>query len=558
MARKFLLLFLSLLAIASANAQMARVQFANNCSDVSLTGIDIYVNGMLHSPGISYRMAMPFADVMPGNVSIAVAPANSTSVNDAFYTTSIVLTPNDTVVAIANGLKSTTGYTPLIPFGMTFYTSAREIARDASNNVDLVFVNGSTDAGIIDIKTGVDTWIDNLGIGNGDGYHEFAQANTYTFRVTNNTGSIAYNTYNLSFQLQHLGLSGVVITSGFLSPSANSNGPAFGTYIVFADGGPFVSIPTTDPELYSRVQLINNSADIIGDTVDVWINGAVAMRNIPFQTATPFFDVPANQPLQIGIASENSTTVIDTFYNLTTTFDSAGRYILLAQGIKSTGGYNPAPPFELKQINNALEYTSNGNTAILFSNGGTDMPGYTIKEGANTWVTKLLYGDVTPNYLSVPTANGVIDMVDGNTSILSGKYKTQLANLDFSGKAIMLLGSGFKNSANNSNGKKFDLYYSTAEGGPFIQLVPEPIVSVDDVATLNKINLLPNPASDFLIINSPEKINGTATIVDITGKTILITDVCNNKLNVSTLTNGLYFIKVNISGQQHLGKFVKQ
>ena len=62
----------------------------------------------------------------------------------------------------------------------------------------------------------------------------------------------------------------------------------------------------------ARVQVIHNSADVLAGSVDVYINGALAIPDFAFRTATPFIDLPAGVTLNIGVAPGNSASVNDT------------------------------------------------------------------------------------------------------------------------------------------------------------------------------------------------------------------------------------------------------
>ncbi len=71
-------------------------------------------------------------------------------------------------------------------------------------------------------------------------------------------------------------------------------------------------------------------------------------------------------------------------------------------------------------------------------------------------------------------------------------------------------------------------------------------------------NIYPNPVEDILNIN----LNGTKrdfkiSIIDLTGKAV-IQSMNNQKLDVSYLREGIYFVKVNISGSSVVKKFVKK
>lgn len=70
-------------------------------------------------------------------------------------------------------------------------------------------------------------------------------------------------------------------------------------------------IPAEAPTT-ARVQVIHNSADVLANSVDVYVNGALAIPDFGFREATPFIDFPAGVTLNIGVAPSNSTSVNDT------------------------------------------------------------------------------------------------------------------------------------------------------------------------------------------------------------------------------------------------------
>ncbi len=68
------------------------------------------------------------------------------------------------------------------------------------------------------------------------------------------------------------------------------------------------------------------------------------------------------------------------------------------------------------------------------------------------------------------------------------------------------------------------------------------------------VDLTPNPFNDNLVINSPTMIEN-AEIIDVTGKVKLMEIVNSNRatINTSTLSNGIYFIRIN-NGQKVITK----
>ena len=111
----------------------------------------------------------------------------------------------------------------------------------------------------------------------------------------------------------------VVVASGFLDPTQNSNGPAFGS----GPRSPAVvpcgaSLGTHSPT--ARVQVVHNSADAAAATVDVWLNNTLLLDDFAFRTASPFVDAQAGVDLTVGIAPANSAPSLRTpLPNSTTT-----------------------------------------------------------------------------------------------------------------------------------------------------------------------------------------------------------------------------------------------
>jgi len=225
----------------------ARVQVIHNSADLAAETVDVYLNDALLLDDFAFRTATPFIDAPAGvALSIEVAPGNSTSSADAIYEIVPTLTAGETYILVADGIVSGSGYSPAQPFGIEVYGLGRE-AANTTGFTDVLVHHGSTDAPAVDVNevSGPAVLVDNAAYKDFAGYLELQTAD-YIINVSTADGSTVVEEY--SAPLSTLGLSDAAITvvaSGFLDPSMNSDGPAFGLWVALASGGDLVELPTT-------------------------------------------------------------------------------------------------------------------------------------------------------------------------------------------------------------------------------------------------------------------------------------------------------------------------
>ena len=222
----------------------------------------------------------------------------------------------------------------------------------------------------------------------------------------------------------------------------------------------------------ARVQVIHNSADAAASTVDVYVNGLLAIDNFAFRTASPFINVTAGATA-VAIAPANSINVSQAIQTFNYTLTANTKYVIVANGILSPSGYSPATPFNL-YVSAIGQETANmmGNTDLMVFHGSTDAPTVSVWETsvpAGQLFNNFTYGDFE-GYLELPTSDYVIEVRDnaGTTTVKS--YDAPLATLGLQNAAAVVLASGFLNPANNSNGPAFGLWVALPGGGPLVQL----------------------------------------------------------------------------------------
>lgn len=550
------LLVLISVSISASFAQTARVQVIHNSADTSASVVDVYVNGTLAIPDFEFRTATPFLSLPAGvSLSIAVAPGNSNSVADALATFNYTLTANQTYVIVANGIVSQTGYSPATAFDLHVYDMGREEAATGGNTDVLVF-HGSTDAPAVSVyETGVGAGMlfNDFMYGDFEGYLPLAN-DDYVLEVRDNSGTVTVASYDAP--LQTLGLEDsalVVLASGFLAPSMNSNGPAFGLWAALPSGGDLVELPTST----AQIQVIHNSADLAASEVDVYVGGDLVLDDFAFRTTTPFLEAPAGVELEVAIAPSNSDTVADAIATFNYTLASGEKYVLIANGIVSQSGYSPATAFDIYvYAMGQTEAGTSGNTDVLVFHGATDAPTVSVYEtgvGAGMLFNDFMYSDFE-GYLPLATNDYTLEIRDNSGTTTVASYDAPLATLNLQDSALVVLASGFLNPANNSNGPAFGLWAALASGGNLVELPVASTTSISENNTGNEINLFPNPVNDIMSLNLNMENAGEDVIVEIfdtRGARVKSWNfqnisTTNNTLTLNTedLSEGMYHLNV--------------
>ncbi|MDD2986188.1 DUF4397 domain-containing protein, partial [Flavobacterium sp.] len=458
------LFWLGMLLISSISfAQTARLQVIHNSPDLAAATVDVYVNNGLLLNDFAFRTATPFIDVPAGvALSIDIAPASSTSAAESIYNLTANLADGETYIIVANGIVSSTGYSVAPNFALNVYAMGREAALNETNT-DVLVNHGSPDAPTVDVvETSVPagTVVDDISFPEFRGYLELPTAD-YILDIRDASGTVTVASYQAP--LATLGLDGaalMVLASGFLDPSLNSNGPAFGLWVALPTGGELIPLPAAEMPM-ARLQVVHNSPDLAAATVDVYVNDELLLNDFAFRTATPFIDVPAGVALSIDIAPASSTSAAESIYNLTATLANGETYIIVANGIVSSTGYSVAPNFALNVFAMGREAALNEtNTDVLVNHGSPDAPTVDVIETsvpAGTVVDDISFPEFR-GYLELPTADYILDIRDASGTVTVASYQAPLATLGLDGAALMVLASGFLDPSLNSNGPAFGLW----------------------------------------------------------------------------------------------------
>lgn len=529
----------------------ARLQVIHNAADPAAEIVDVYVNGSLLLDDFGFRSATPFIDV-PGGVTlnIGIAPGNSTSADDTLVNIPVLLTAGETYVAVANGVLAPGSFAAnpqgvSTAFRLLLFDDMQEDAALPAN-VDLAILHGATDAPAVDVYArGVAQLVDSAAYTDLAGYLAVPAAN-YLIDITPAAGSPILATYVAPLS----GLAGgaaVVFASGFLTPSANQNGAAFGLFAALPNG---TVIELSDTSL-ARLQVIHNCADPAADSVDIYVNGGLLLNNFAFRTATPYVTVPAGVTLSIGVAGKNSSSVNDTLVSFNVTLDNGNTYTAIASGVLAPASFAVNPDgrptgFTLLLQDKMREAASvSSNVEFRVVHGSTDAPTVdVVAVGAGVIVNDAAYTDITA-YLGVPAANYTLNITPGNNNnVVVASFVAPLSPL--AGGAATVFASGFLTPSANQNGAAFGLFAALPTG----QVVAfQNVTGVDENQVQLVENLYPNPANDVLQIRVKDNAQVEAlNITDITGKVVKVQNLPMNSNGIVVDLNGIeagtYFINL--------------
>lgn len=245
----------ALIPLPTTGGPTARAQIIHNSADMAASVVDVYVNGALTLDDFEFRTTTGYLDLPATTpLQVAIAPSNSSSVGDSIAVFNYNLEIDETYVLIAEGIVSPSGYSPATPFDIAVYGMGRESAS-ISGNTDILVHHGSTDAPTVDIdETTAGNLVDDISYGEYAGYLELPTAD-YTILVKDASGANTVASFDAP--LQTLGLNDsalVVIASGFLDPSMNSNGEAFGLFVAVSSGD-LVALPVSAPNSVNDMEV---------------------------------------------------------------------------------------------------------------------------------------------------------------------------------------------------------------------------------------------------------------------------------------------------------------
>lgn len=552
----------------------AKVQVVHNSADAAAASVDLYVQDAVGSvlaklEDVEFRTATAFLDLPSSldnslQISVGVAPDNSTSPTQTIFNKSFNLSNNVNYTAIANGIVSPTGYSPAQAFDIYVEANTRTNAVN-SGEVDILVFHGATDAPAVDVfETNLSaTLVNNLEYAQFSNYINITPADL-SLMIQDSTGSLDVRRFFAPLATLNTADTAVlVVASGFLNPAVNSNGSSFGLYAVTPAGGAFIELPMAT----GAVQVIHNSADLAATTVDVYVEGPAGetfakIDNFNFRTATPFLNLPSDVDLTVHIAPSSSTDFSNSIFQKALSLTNDENYVAVANGIVSTSGYSPDAStrgFDIFIKTAALQASpGNDTTSVLVFHGATDAPTVDVAETDvvnATIIDNMEYAEFR-GYLNLPTNDYILAVQDENGTTTVASYQAPLATLNLGGEAIVVLASGFLTPGDNSDGEEFGLWVALNAGGNLVELPLDLSISTNQLFDEEKSSLVyPNPSSNNVWVKHTGS-QAEMSIFNITGslvRTVRINEGVNT-LNISELPSGTYIYRIENSESTTTGK----
>ncbi len=304
--KKFLKLSLLSLAVMIAGSAFAQnkalVRVAHLSPDAP--NVDVWVGGNRVLEDVPFKAVSRFLEVDAGQYRVQVTPAGAETpvVIDA----NINVEANKAYTIAATGLLSANDLKPIVLV---------DDRTGEAQKAKIRFAHTSPDAPAVDIA-----------VKNGP-----VVFGNVSFRESAGYASVDPGVYDLEVRLA--GTSTVALAVNGVKLEANTN------YTVFAAGlagnGTLSALPVIDFGV-TQIRAAHLSPD--APNVDIWINGARTLENVPYQAISDYLKLTAGAyRIQVSPAGANSPIVIDA----TVDFEANKAYTVAATGLLSAGDLQP-------------------------------------------------------------------------------------------------------------------------------------------------------------------------------------------------------------------------
>ena len=253
---------------------------------------------------------------------------------------------------------------------------------------------------------------------------------------------------------------------------------------VFESDGDELEITSIDQGrvgVLAQAQFIHNAADPAAGTVDVYLDGALAVDDFSFRSATPFVEgLASGVGIDVGVAPAGSSGPDDIIASQEVTLASGDAHTVVANGVLNPDDFAENPDgesiaFEFFAATGAKSSASSGEVDLRAVHGATDAPTVDIGVAGTVLLDNLTYGDVTADYLSATAEEKLLFVTPGDTSSVVAAFRADLSGLG--GSAATVLASGFLDPSANQDGPAFRLV-AALPNGDVVTFAPSDVIPV--------------------------------------------------------------------------------
>lgn len=429
--------------------------------------------------------------------------------------------------------------------------------------------------------------------------HTYATG-TQAVLLTASNGTCTYSNY-VSFQItNNCGIANISHTSSgllttFYNQSTNHVGRTELATWYFGDGASTTTSALSVNHFYSNpgtynVKLVNEWYDSATNTLvcidsttrSITVSGTSVINGHIYKDSTkaPFSPTYKVWLIKYDSTTQTLTAVDSTIVTNTNNYSSIyyafngvayGNYrtkAAIQNNATSGTGYIPTYHDSEKMWNNAkvINHFYQSSTYVV-----SYAPIY-MKMGTLTTGPGFVGGNVTQG-ANKGTANGIPDMpvyiVDMNDQLLSysitdGAGSYSFSNIPTGTYKIYPEELGYTTTpatvtVTNTNNTFSNIYFERSHTNKTITPIPASIKNVNSISGL--VALYPNPASKTVSIKWDGNESANITISDVTGKQIITDNTSANsikRLDISKLSNGLYFVTIESKGQKLTQKLLIQ
>lgn len=387
-----------------------------------------------------------------------------------------------------------------------------------------------------------------------DGSGTFTSATNYKVTdATDNSGNIVLRTPNASDGT----ITGASIPpdstvfDGVISQYSKNNANA---------GYELQAVLATDVYKPAYVQAIHNAPDPAADTVDVYVNGLLTLKNVAYQQATSYMEMPGDRELNIGLAPAHSMGASDTLMNVKTMLTPSESYVVIVDGVLKPDTFAANPDgisTKLKVLVKPMarqKAKTKGMIDFFAVQGVPDAPAVDIStRETGSVVTDVKYNDMT-DYFSVPPQAYTINLSEAGSSTPLISYDADLTN--YGDTTAVVLASGFLNPKNNNNGPGIKLLVVLPDGTVLKPQIDTPIEKQPAAQVPTQFEVMANYPNPFnpttnLRFNLPQSGNVRLTVYNILGQRVFEENLGHMSagfrkvvtFNASQLSSGVYIYR---------------